>query len=306
MVIRCYAVIHSSAQQNSDFKTFRRNLGLLAAIVYMYLPSVWLNSAMWGQCDVFWVGCCIASLFCFLKEKPNWGMFWFGLAFAFKQQALFFSPVILLLLWVGKAKWWQVLWVPAIYLATCVPCLIAGRDLASLLTVYFDQGANQETWSYSAPNFYILIRHLTFNQSIVLLIMAILAIFTIFLCWRMAKRYRLLTSAEQTRLALLFTCFCACFYPFALPCMHERYFYLCVISTLIAAFVFYDNKWLWIAAVCIEIASFSTDYLVLSFRTANLCLMLSTVPFATVAMVTLIAQLWLLKPNPEESKMKIA
>jgi len=290
-------ILHNLHPQDADFSVVRRNLTLASAVATLFLPSVWANSAMWGQCDVLWSGCCVLSLLFFIKERPTAGMIWFGVAFAFKQQAIFFTPVIFMLLLAGKARWWQVLWVPAVYLATCLPCALLGRSWLSLLDVYFYQGVSTGEWYYNSPNLYLFLRGESANGIAILAIMLLLVAFTIFLCRRLAKRFCSLDRKGQLTLTLIFTAFCAGFYPFALPGMHERYFFLCDITALIAACALLDDWKMWLAAVTMECGSFVAVYGVLSWRHLNDSYMAIGVAFTTVAIATLAVRLW-----PRESE----
>lgn len=287
-----FPILHNKQVQDADFSTIRRNVTLAGAAAVLCFPTVWINSAMWGQCDVLWTCCCVLSLLFFIKERPVAGMIWFGVAFAFKQQAIFFSPVILVLLLAGKARWWQTLLVPAVYLATCLPCVLMGRSWASMLNVYVHQGVSTTYWYNYAPNLYIFLRDEPINGTATLIIMFILVAVTIFICRRLAERFRGLDRKGQLSLILIFSAFCAGFYPFALPGMHERYFYLCDITALIAACSLLTDWKMWLSAVAMECGSAVAVYMVLSWRRDNDLYMAVGVLFAIVAIATLAVRLW--------------
>lgn len=250
----------------------RQLIGMTASVLVLWMPTVWLNSALWGQCDAMWSGCCILSLAFFLKDRPTTGMICYGFAFALKLQAMFFSPVILVLILARRVKWRQTLWVPAVYLATCLPCVMAGRDWESLLNVYTWQAGESVKWFCGAPSFYFPLKGLRIPDSTKLLIMAILAVTTVFLCIATARRYRAQDTAGRMRLLLVFTAFCGGAYPYLLPSMHERYFYLCDIACLSAACVMWDNRRLWMAAAAVEAASGSMyfSYLFMGLKSSLL------------------------------------
>jgi len=97
-----------------------------AAGLFFILPTIFINSAHWGQMDALYTTFLIISLYFFLKEKPSLGMLAFGLSFSIKFQAIFFVPFLIILLLKKKVRWWQFLLVPAVYLITCIPAVLLG------------------------------------------------------------------------------------------------------------------------------------------------------------------------------------
>lgn len=233
----------------------KRNAGYLAGCTLMWLPTVWINSAAWGQCDAMWGACCMLALLFFLKDMPRAGMLWFGLAFSFKQQAIFFAPVVLVILLAGRMRWWQLLIAPGVYALTCLPCVLAGRSWGSVLGVYLTQGTANEQWSCKFPSIYYFFRDYTYSPSVMIAIMAIVAALSVWLCIVVARSYGRLSEAERKRLIIIFTAFCGVFFPCVLPGMHERYMYLGDVAAVVAAFALLSRPGMWWAAVCTECAS---------------------------------------------------
>lgn len=67
-------------------------------IVYatvLLLPTVFMNSAVWAQCDVIYTVFTIQCIYFLLKEKYNVSFVLLGIAFAFKIQTIFILPFIL-------------------------------------------------------------------------------------------------------------------------------------------------------------------------------------------------------------------
>lgn len=247
-------------------KVIRRNLAYLAGVTALFLPTVMLNSAKWGQCDVMWTACLIFSLLFFLKDKPVWGMIWAGLALSLKMQSFFFAPVVLVLLLVKRARWWQTLIVPAVYVATCVPCAVAGRSWMSLLGVYLSQAESNSDWFCSSSSPYVFLDNIPFSHPVSTLIVAAVALFSLWMCIILARHYGNLSADSRLRLLLVFTAFCGVFYPYILPCMHERYMYFGDIATLIAAFCIVKDLKMWTAFAFTETASFLAVVSVLTWR----------------------------------------
>ena len=100
------------------------------------LPTVVLNSAWWAQCDSIYVSLCLGSLYLLLRRQTALACVLFGLAFAFKLQALFFLPALVVLVLVNRHRLRGLVLVPATFVAALVPAWLAGRSWASQLAVY--------------------------------------------------------------------------------------------------------------------------------------------------------------------------
>lgn len=44
-------------------------MGLIAYAIFLFMPTVWLNSAAWAQCDIIYTTFILISLICLFKEK---------------------------------------------------------------------------------------------------------------------------------------------------------------------------------------------------------------------------------------------
>ncbi len=112
---------------------------MIGALVVVCAPTIFINSAAWGQCDAIYTTFCLGSLFFLLKQRPAWACLFFALALSFKLQAIFFLPVLLMLLLRRKLPLKYLALIPLIFLFMLVPAWIAGRDAPSLLTIYVGQ-----------------------------------------------------------------------------------------------------------------------------------------------------------------------
>lgn len=115
-------------------------VGLTGAV--LFLPTVVMNGGVWAQCDSIYASLCLGSLY-FLMTKRGWtaaGLF--GLAFAFKLQAIFFAPILLIVFVVNRLKLRALVAAPAAFLAALLPAMLAGRSLLSQLMVYPGQITN--------------------------------------------------------------------------------------------------------------------------------------------------------------------
>ena len=72
-------------------------LALLGYVATLLAPVMILNSSFWGQADSIYTAALLACLY-FLLLRRNWlALLSFGIAFAFKLQAIFLAPLLVIL-----------------------------------------------------------------------------------------------------------------------------------------------------------------------------------------------------------------
>ncbi len=217
--------------------TGSKRKGILSYGLFLIVPTIWANSALWAQCDIIFMTFLLLCFYFLFEERPCIAMFFYGMAFVFKLQSLFIFP-FLVILWVNKkVDLKHFLWIPALYFLSIVPAWIAGRPLMDLINIYMAQGA-QDVWSLSIkwPNIYQIIGNqfflLEYASAGTWLILGILMI----ILYAMAqKRYRI-TNEFIVQMALFF----AILTPWFLPHMHERYG--CVADILAIIYAMMNTK----------------------------------------------------------------
>ncbi len=203
-------------------------------LLTLVLPTVFINGAVWGQCDSIYVSLALLGLLLCLREKPVWGMVAFGVSFAFKLQAIFLLPVVLLLLYVGKVRWYHLPVFPAAYVAAVSPAILAGRGFLDTLLIYVNTASTAgSSLNYNSPSMYSLLYFYRVSDTdaagkagILAAFLFCAAVFAFFFVRR--KR---ITDRSLVLAALLFTLAL----PLFLPHMHDRYFYFVDILTLVLA-----------------------------------------------------------------------
>jgi Gpi18-like mannosyltransferase len=191
-----------------------------AAFVFLFAPTILLNSAVWGQADSLYTVFLLATVYFALKKKGWWACLAFGLAFAIKFQAVFLAPFLLVLFVKKEISWKQLLVIPAIYFLLMVPAWIAGRPIKDLMTVYFTQAAQYPSFEIGFPNIYYQLPDEIFPlfYPAVLILAAGMAFLYVA---GVHKSKVKLTQPILIQLALT----SVVFMPYFLPKMHDRYLY---------------------------------------------------------------------------------
>lgn len=220
-----------------SIKTLNPLVLSLSFIVSAALPTVFLNSSYWAQCDSVLAAFCIMSVYFALKSNGIGTAVCYALAFSIKLQAVFILPIILICFVTKRLKLWHIAIAPAVFFATLLPALFAGRSLIDCVRIYFDQAAQYPRLTLLAPTLWQFFGNLRFElfNPVGIMLGGIAAITLMFICYK----YRRSLDTE-----LLLTAFyiSALLIPFLLPRMHERYFYLADILS-VTVFFFDRKKW---------------------------------------------------------------
>ena len=210
-----------------------------ALIVSFIMPMVILNSATWAQCDSIYTFFCILTLILFVKEKNAWAFVAYGFAVAFKLQAVFLLPFIMLY-YVYKKKFSFLYFglIPVSMIVASFAALLHGRSLIDIIYIYYKQTETHEFTSLCYASFwncleatysetyYDFIAPLAICSTIVILGLIVMYIL---------KKSPKLNNLTLLKIAFLMTYTCVLF----LPSMHERYDYLYIILGLVIAFLDY-------------------------------------------------------------------
>jgi Gpi18-like mannosyltransferase len=126
-----------------SLKYRRSYAAFIGALVLLFAPTIFINSAAWGQCDAIYAAFCLGSLYFLLKDRTGWACVFFSLAISFKLQAIFFLPVLLIVLLKKKVVLKDLIkyliLIPVIFFILLIPTLVAGRSMGSVLSIYTEQ-----------------------------------------------------------------------------------------------------------------------------------------------------------------------
>ena len=205
---------------------------LAAFFLVLYWPTVILNGSYWGQCDSIYAAFAVLSIYFALSGRGAAGMVCMAVSFAFKLQAVFIMPIFVVLLIAGRVKLRHFLLFPLTYLALMLPAVLAGYPLLDTITLYIDQmGTVGDGLNYNSPSIFAFAGPDTdAGLASTLGIFAAFALMAGVFAWAWAKKHRL------TNWAILgFAVILAVGIPFFLPHMHDRYFFVADILTLLLA-----------------------------------------------------------------------
>lgn len=205
---------------------------LTAFFLVLYWPTVILNGAYWGQCDSIYTAFAVISIYLALRSRGAAAMICIAVSFAFKLQAVFIMPIFVVLLTAKRVKLWHFVLFPVTYVVLMLPAVMAGYPLLDTITLYFDQmGTVGSALNYNSSSIYALFGNVS-NESLASAL-GILAAFTlmggVFLWAFMRRRY--LNDWALLGCAVIL----AVGIPYLLPHMHERYFFVADILTLLLA-----------------------------------------------------------------------
>lgn len=228
-----------------------------ACAATLFFPTVLLNGALWGQSDALHTSMVLLSIYWLAQGKGGLACTAYGAALSFKLQAVFVAPLFLIAFFLRRVRWTHLMALPYVYLLMIFPCVLAGRSLESLLTIYLKQtvwqpeGASglHHSLTLNAANFYQWIPN-TSSPAIFILGMAVSVGLTALLMASVISRWKrgTLSLEDLLLLALLFSVL----EPFFLPRMHERYFYTADVLAIIYAFARRDR---WFIPVLVGSAS---------------------------------------------------
>ncbi|MUT67657.1 phospholipid carrier-dependent glycosyltransferase [Paenibacillus sp. NEAU-GSW1] len=145
------------------FQTARKKLTVTAsfglAMLYVWNPAVWLDSAAWGQVDSIFTFLLILSILRILDDKIEIGALWFAIAVLVKPQALIFMPVVLLAVW-HKRDWTRAavgaLYGIALFFALALPFFWSNGGIGGLINLYKTTLASYPYATLNAFNLYTL------------------------------------------------------------------------------------------------------------------------------------------------------
>ena len=210
--------------------TDKRSRLLFCFFALLYLPTFIINGAKWAQCDSIYTFFGIFSIYLALTDKPWAAMCSIAASLAFKLQAVFIMPVFIILLIAKKIRLKHFLAFPVAYIVYMLPAVIAGRPFFKVMTLYVSQaGTVGSALNYNSPSLTSIVSGSPEELSKFLVLAAFLFMLIVF-CGASIKKEQL-----DAGLIIGFTSLLVIGIPFLLPHMHDRYFYLAGVLTVLLA-----------------------------------------------------------------------
>jgi|GEM_PF-255206 len=206
-------------------------VSILGACIFFILPTVILNSSVWGQVDSIYTCFLLASIYFLIRNQPLPAVVFQGIALAFKAQAIFLSPLLLLLVLRKRIPWLYLGIIPFIYVLMMVPAMLAGRPLLELMTIYNGQVNTFHFLTLNAPNPYVFISNDLYTSAVLIGVAITAAIASI---WVAVYTFKIKEFTPE--IIVISGLASAAIIPFFLPKMHDRYFYPADVLSLLAAF----------------------------------------------------------------------
>jgi Gpi18-like mannosyltransferase len=243
--------------------------GLLFCLV-LALPTVWFNSADWGQCDSIYAAFAILSLGSLVRKRSGMAVIFAAIALSFKLQAIFFLPLGIICLLTKRIKWRDLVWFPVTYFAMILPAILFGKPFLPTLLTYFNQTQSHSLTrlNLNAPAMFAFFPNdfpiETGRLLGILLAGAFVAGLTAWLWWKRGK-------LDDAKLFAAAAAFCI-FVPFLLPGMHDRYFFMADVITVGLIFVVIQHTECRmqqcaaiLAPVFVQLGSYTAYHVYLSF-----------------------------------------
>jgi len=228
----------------------RSELFLIFAVM-LSIPTLLINGSLWGQVDALYAAFVLLSLFALLQKRPLAAAVLYSVALAFKIQAIFFLPVFLGYL-LRDRRFGYVLILPAGYVVSVIPAWLAGASLPYLLTVYLRQANEYPFLNLNSSSVFALAQGFqtsSIAQSLLsgagIAIAGVCALYIVYCIVRLPR-----VDAVSW---LYFTLLSVMAIPYFLPHMHERYFYLADMVSVIYAFYVPRN---WYVPIFVVLSSF--------------------------------------------------
>lgn len=236
---------------------------LLGYSLAVFLPTVFLNSACWGQADSIYTAFVLMSLLNLFKKKYTKAFIFLGIAFSFKLQTVFILPLYILM-YLSERKFSLLNFglIPLMDFVMCLPAMLFGKSISSCINVYIGQtNAYSRFLTMNFPNVYSMFFKSGFENHPDLIaapndfVSTIGIYFTAFLFIIIAAIVLYKKVKFDNKAIIEFGLWSILICTFFLPHMHDRYMYMADIIGIL--YLIYNKRKLYIP-LAIELVSLST------------------------------------------------
>jgi len=196
---------------------------LFTFFLVLFLPTVFLNGAVWGQCDSIYAAFALMALYYAMKGDGLYACIFVSLSLAFKLQAIFILPAFLLFLLSGRVRLWHLLACPLTYLLCILPAVMLGHSFSSAILFYVNTaGTAGSGLNYNSPSLFAFLSGGTQDAMLGKVGIAAAFLLVILIYAGLWKQRKSLSNETLLAASLLFVVGI----PLLLPHMHDRYFFL--------------------------------------------------------------------------------
>ncbi len=224
---------------------------ILAALIVLFVPTVVMNSALWAQSDSIYTTFVVLAIIFLIKGKFIPSLIFYGIAFAFKLQAIFILPVYIIIYVLNRRySIYEFLIIPLMYFVMSLPAIIAGRSIVDIALIYVRQTGTYPSMTLNMPNLYQWFpnNYAVFSYYALGLFAVLMAISL----FRLMLRKVTIKRSVVIELAL-WSVLMAVFF---LPAMHERYLYIADILSIAYYMIRHKNGWIPIMTIGISTLSY--------------------------------------------------
>jgi Gpi18-like mannosyltransferase len=204
---------------------------MAAAAVVLFSPTVIFNGSLWAQSDAAYTALLVLCVVALLRHQHAVAFLFFGLAFAFKLQALFLLPLLGVVYLRRRFSIVYALIVPLVYLVLITPAVLAGMPLKAALSVYLDQAELYRKLTYNAPTIYQWVPNDNYDMFVSFGLGLALAVALGLVSMALLARLPLSPDVLPS-MALAFVLVV----PFVTPKMQDRYFFPADVLSVVYAF----------------------------------------------------------------------
>lgn len=213
---------------------------LLSYAITLFLPTVVLNSAAWAQCDSIYTTFIILALVKLIDKKYVTSILFYGVALAFKLQAIFILPVYAIVFLGNKDMLKKLIYAPLVVVPNIIlslPAIFYGKNVFSIFGTYGTQVSEYANYiSQNISNIYHLIyfdanSFIATQSNVILVLMIAMTLIVFFSILVLVQKGKIKLEGKVVELAFYSVLVCV----FLLPCMHDRYLY---VAEVLAAVLF--------------------------------------------------------------------
>lgn len=238
-----------------------RYFGDKSKAVFLYTvlllnPLAIINSAYWGQCDVIYAGFLVLCILFCMREKYFAAFVLYGISFAFKQQALFILPV-LVVLYVQKKQIsiLHFLLIPFMEFILCLPAIIAGRPIGNIISIYLSQMGHYKymTLKYYNIWYYFPGNYDEFSRPAIVFALVVIGTGAY---WVLKKK--IVLEGHKLLYFSIWVVFSCCMF---LPEMHERYGFALELLLIVYAVLYRRQVTICVTVCLITLAAYRNYFM---------------------------------------------